>query len=287
MAKMSTLNDNFYSTSLDTSKWDASNSGATIAYTTTGVELRFRAATETNDSALIQTDVTYDLSDSYFIIKPEEIPSGTTSDLRLSIWFIADDNNYFYFYKTSAASTTWAYWSVVPGTATNGSVSFFPSATSWIKFSHSSSSPNSINLASSSDGATFTSRGNMTYTSAKTALQVRLQIKANASGTSPGTFKLSRANGQTQQISANSRTTTITIPTDLYFTRGPGLLTDSIESTVVFGDTTFMWDLIDQQVNSIASSSSVGSPSIMASPASATVYNEAVKPRTTYGGDVV
>lgn len=289
MAKFGTLTDKFYATSLDTTKWDASNSGATIAYTTSGVEFNFRSATAANDYAMLQTDNTYDLAGSAIWIKVETTPTTETYYIDADIELYQDATHLLYMNYSDGGVVNVAY---NKGNGLFGASLSYPSRTCWIKICPSPTNPTTYlrvytyTLPTDDNSHDYVS---IPWAESVSTWVFRLKISINAWqwATSPGTFKVSNLNTQPQKIVPTSIDSLAAVPTDAFFTRGPGVFVDSVESTSVVGDHTFMWDMIDQRVDTIGISSTVSEPSFLAFPPSATVYSEDAKPRTTYKDGMV
>lgn len=96
MAKIDTLQDNFASTSVDTTKWAVTQNNALVNQS--GGALVIIPKPSTSEYAKIASVATYDLTGSYALVKQEQLVAGSSTEQQL-ILQIDEDNKITLFYS--------------------------------------------------------------------------------------------------------------------------------------------------------------------------------------------
>lgn len=189
MASISTLQDLFNQTTLNTGLWTQFTGGsATMTYASTGAQVNFPASSTSATDGDISSNVGYDLTGSSIFMHGTTMPSAATSaDAELRI-FQNGTNWYRWVYE---GGTLFAQKQIAGVTVTIFSVAYNSSTHAYWKIAESGGT---ITWSTSVDGITFTSRGTFANTLTITSMTVLIAGTCFENETNPGTFKWNNLN---------------------------------------------------------------------------------------------
>lgn len=189
MAKISTLQDLFDQTSLNTGLWTQFTAGsATFTYASSGAQVNYPASSTSSTDGDLSSNTTYDLTASSIFIHVITVPSAATSaDAEIRIKQDAT-NWYRWVYE---GGTLFAQKQIVGVTATIFSVAYNSSTHAYWRISESGGT---ITWSTSTDGISFTSRGTFINTLTLTAMSVLIAALCFQNESNPGVYKWNNVN---------------------------------------------------------------------------------------------